>query len=843
MLAALALSFLSTLTLKAADQPNVLLLSVDDLKPLIGAYGFDEIPTPNMDRLAARGTTMLNNHCQQAVCAPSRMSMFTGLRPDSTKVWDLRTQIQDSNPDAVTMQQWFKEAGYTTAGSGKVMHGARNEHPESWSIPFTHKKKLPFNEAYPVPAHDNAYYQNEKSHAVQKEMDAKGITHWKERFEYLRKHDAQPAMECLDLPDDAYVDGALAVWASDLLEQFAKSKEPFFLTVGFAKPHLPFVAPKKYWDMFDPDEIDLAEFREQAKDSPDFAYHKFGELRSYTGIPDEWNQSLDDELQRDLIHGYYACVAYVDAQIGKVLDTLDSTGLADNTIVVLWGDHGYHLGDHGMWNKHSNFEQATFAPLIISAPGYKGGQKAEGMTEMVDIFPTLVELAHLDSPYALEGESLVPVMADPSATVKDYSISQYPRGQGRMGYTLRSPRYRLVMWMSNDWRTTDPYREDLLSAVELYDYQKDPNETVNLANDPAYQDELAKLKAQMLEYFAQYAIEPEPVPAYTGASKQPSAGGDLFSLEALDASQIDLRFATAKKSPEGIQVHFENVPKWPSIEFIAKEGMPWDVSSFSQVDIEITNHSPYTVRTAAWIANPGDSGKAPKRNSAKLDIPAGQTTTLTIPIDPAQYALDLRNIKTIRLFVDKLQGSVDYTIHSVKGSGSPTGGAVSAPQAAKSTPTNSGPAAKIGASGALLDLSDANQLKTDLRFASISDANDGVVMDFDLSPKWPSVDFFAQGGNWDLSQYRFVEATITNLNSSKERVFVYLSNPYEDFRNKKKLGSGKVDLNPGESKTIRLNLAEVSPDFDLSDVEAFRVFTGKHQAPVKLKLSSLQAVQ
>ncbi len=486
------------------DQPNVLLLVVDDLKPVLGAYGNDEIPTPNIDRLAAQGTVMQNNYCQQAICAASRMSMFTGLRPDSTKVWDLNTFIEDSNPKAKTMQQVFKESGYTTAGAGKVMHGSKNHSKQSWSTPFTYNRELPYNPDHPIPAHDSAYYQNENTHKVYDQMNASGLKGWGARNKYMQQHDAMPATECLDLPDDAYLDGALANWANANLEEYARTGESFFLTVGFSKPHLPFAAPKKYWDMFDRQDIELAEFQEHAKGSPGFAYHPFAELRAYTDIPSEWSQPISDVQQAELIHGYYACVAYIDAQIGKILDTLHETGLDKNTIVVLWGDHGFHLGDHGLWTKHTNFENATEAPLIISAPGFSGGKNAKSMTESVDIFPTLIDLTGLEAPYELEGVSLVPVMKDEDASVKDYSISQFPGWKNRMGYALRDPQYRMIIWMKNDWRTSMPYSDSFVETIELYDYEADPLESVNLANDPDYKEVRAMLEQEMIEYFAQH---------------------------------------------------------------------------------------------------------------------------------------------------------------------------------------------------------------------------------------------------------------------------------------------------------------------------------------------------
>ena len=846
----LALFALSAVTHAQENKPNVVFLSVDDLKPILGAYGFEQVKTPNIDRLGEEGTTMLNTYCQQAICAPSRMSTFTGLRPDSTKVWDLRTQIQDSNPEAVTIQQIFKEAGYTSAGAGKVMHGARSEHPPSWSVPFTSQRKLPFNKNYPIPAHDSAFYQNEHSQEVYQELEASGINHWKKRFNYLREHDAMPSTESMDLPDDAYVDGALAVWATDLLKEYATTGEPFFLTVGFTKPHLPFVAPKKYWDLFDRDEIDLAPFRERAADSPDFAYHNFGELRSYTDITSNWNEDVDDAKQRELIHGYYACVAFIDAQIGKILDTLEETGLAENTIVVLWGDHGYHLGDHGLWNKHSNFEEATHAPLIISAPGFKGGQKATGMTEFVDVFPTLIELAGLKAPYKLEGESLVPVMEDPSTELKEYAISQYPRGGGRMGYALRTDRYRLVMWMKFNWRSTMPFNPAAVEAVELYDYETDPLETVNYANDPAYADVLADLESKMREYFARYAEEPKPVVDVEVESEtvEPESSGTVVDLATVDPSSVGTRFASVSKANGKLVIDFEHSPKWPSVDIFAPSGQSWDLSDYGTVDVKLTNNSAFDVKTVAYLANEGDSNRTKKRVGGSADIPAGGTKTIRIDLKSEDYSFNSSQVGWLRIFVNKLQGPAKFTVDSVTANGSPGG----TRPTAKAQPTSTAPAAQTNSgnviypppNGQLLDLSDPSKLLTDLRFSKVTgDGNGGLELEFELSPKWPSVSFFAgKGVVWDLSDYTAVEVTMTNPGDQNELMFTYVANPFEDYRNKKTSGSGKVVFGPGETKTIRIPLTGVK-DFNPAQVDSVRVFTGKHKAAFKMKLESVRVIR
>jgi arylsulfatase A-like enzyme len=487
------LAFSSPSFLRAEKKPlNVLFLCMDDLKPELGCYGMKEMKTPNIDHLAERGVLFEHHYVQEAVCAPSRMSTFSGMRPDRTRVWDLKTNLLDVRPDAQTMQEFFKKHGYTTAGCGKVMHGAKNEHPPSWTIPFCHDDQLPYSADYAPPADDQ--YQAPAIHKAFEKLETLDIKGYAPRKKWLAKQGARPATECLDVPDDAYADGAMAKWATQQLQSFKKSGKPFFLTVGFHKPHLPFVAPKKYWDLYDPKKIDLASFQKHAKNSPAYAYHNWGELRAYSDMPKKGD--LTPEQQLHLIHAYQACVSYVDAQVGQVLQALQETGLASNTVVVLWGDHGWHLGDHGLWCKHSNFEQATHSPLIISAPGYASG-RASGMVESIDMFPTLCELAGLPSPSFLEGKSLKPILKDPSKTVKPFSLSQFPRWDKYMGYALRTPRYRLVVWMKKEIVNRDHFDPDLIESIELYDYQTDPLETINQAQNPEYKT----IKEDLLNLF------------------------------------------------------------------------------------------------------------------------------------------------------------------------------------------------------------------------------------------------------------------------------------------------------------------------------------------------------
>ena len=484
----------------SAKHPNILMIPVDDLKPLLGCYGDKTIHTPNIDRLAARGTRFLNNACQQAVCGPTRASLLTGLYPDATGVWDLDTPMRSVHPDVLTLPQYLRQQGYETTGVGKTFHApgcTDNKYDEpSWSIPYASEKVSVDPLTGPFL---NGYRKPETLEAVRKGNEAiKGQTFKSHSARSVALTNAAgpkaaPATECMDVPDNAYFDGALAEAGCRLLEKLAANGKPFFLSVGFIKPHLPFVAPKKYWDLYDRSTITLAPFQQHAKDGPKLAYHTFGELRAYSDIQDVGD--LTPEQQKELIHGYRACVSYTDAQIGKLLDKLDALGIAGNTIVCLWGDHGWHLGDHNLWCKHTNFENATRAPLILAAPGKPRGNACSGLTGHIDVFPTICDLAGLPVPQHLPGKSLSPLLSDPSRSVREAVLSQFPRsidGKPVMGYALRDQRYRYVKWLQMNYRQGE--REGLLVATELYDYDADPLETINLAAHPEQAQTVARFE-------------------------------------------------------------------------------------------------------------------------------------------------------------------------------------------------------------------------------------------------------------------------------------------------------------------------------------------------------------
>ena len=402
----------------------------------------------------------------------------------------------------MTLPQLFKNNGYFVQGMGKSYHGSLDDAP-SWSVPWG----TPKADTYARP-------ENVKLNARRFGVDPDGDNHPEAKAKGKGKAKAQtaasaaptipdsmpaqknirgPAFESAEVPDNFFQDGKVAELAVSTLQDMSKKNEPFFLAVGFVKPHLPQVAPKKYWDLYDPAKIELAPNKFRPKDAPDYAILPGGELRNYHGIPEG---SIPDDLARQLKHGYYASISYMDAQVGKLLDKLDRLDLRKNTIVVLWGDHGWKLGEHDAWCKHTTTENDTNTALLLSVPGMKhAGAKTKSIVEFVDIYPTLAELAGLPLPKHLEGLSFKPVMDEPTRAWKSAAFSQYPRSAGRsgagqlMGYSMRTERYRFTVWVGRDDHTK-------IDAIELYDHQLDPQENFNVAKAPANGELVEQLMGQ-----------------------------------------------------------------------------------------------------------------------------------------------------------------------------------------------------------------------------------------------------------------------------------------------------------------------------------------------------------
>ncbi|HEY8561636.1 MAG TPA: sulfatase [Pyrinomonadaceae bacterium] len=437
---------------------NVLFVAIDDLRPELGCYGSPTVKSPHIDRLASRGLLFERAYSQQAVCNPSRASLLTGRRPDTTKVYDLETNFRTALPGIATLPQHFKSNGYFTQCFGKIFHdGIEDE--ASWSAP-----------KYPARNAGMQYIDTARLVELKKERggDLTGVeiptTTWKKRESW----------QAVDVPDNSLQDGKCAELAVEALSKLKNDK--FFLALGFQKPHLPFVAPQKYFDLYPPETIKPADNPDVPKDSPPIALHPWTELRGYADIPK--TGPLGADKQRELIRGYYASTSYADAQLGRVLDELDRLKLTDKTIVVLWGDHGFHLGEHNLWAKTSNFELDARAPFILSSPDQKTkGAKTRALVELVDIYPSLCELCGLPTPDGLEGTSVVPLLEDPEKKWKKAAFTQFPRTvpeskQRVMGRTVRTDRYRYTEWAEDG---------KVPVAVELYDHRRDPNETANIA--------------------------------------------------------------------------------------------------------------------------------------------------------------------------------------------------------------------------------------------------------------------------------------------------------------------------------------------------------------------------
>lgn len=454
----------------AAAPPNVLFIAYDDLRPTLACYGDPLAITPNFDRLAAQGTLFERAYCQLAVCAPSRLSLLTGRRPDTIKVWDLKTHFREEIPHLVTLPQHFKNNGYHSRAIGKILHGSSVSKfdPPSWS--------------------EDPMYDDGRRHS------------WRYAAPENLKVDTlkRTATEAEDVPDSVFVDGKVCDEAEQALVTFKGTGQPFFLAIGFRKPHLPFVAPKKYWDLYDRSQIPSPPSRENPSGAPEFGTRTWRELEGYTDIPMDL-AAISDEQVQELRHGYYACVSYVDALLGRLLDKLEELALDGNTIICLWGDHGFHLGEQGLWTKANNYELSARVPLIVYDPRRPAnGARSSALVELVDLYPTLADLCALEVSAELEGLSFAPLLENPVLPWKTAAFHQYPRDYVEikhkrhgdvMGYALRTSRYRYVQW--KDWEFGDILKE------ELYDQEIDPHEMRNLAHNPENKQLVEQLRGQL----------------------------------------------------------------------------------------------------------------------------------------------------------------------------------------------------------------------------------------------------------------------------------------------------------------------------------------------------------
>ena len=471
---------------RADDRPNVLMIWADDLRPEIASFGAAGMHTPNLDRLAARSVRFDRAYCNIPVCGASRASIMTGLRGTPTRFTDYLSRADEDAPQATTLNELFQKAGYASEGYGKIYHHDRDS-ANGWD----RWERFSSWPGYFDPENIAIYEQN-------KAKDARLLG---------------PPTEISPADDAELSDGKIARKAAERLRALAKEGEPFFLAAGFFKPHLPFVAPKKYWDLYPEDEIELPGNWAQRPDGvPSWAFAGFGELRVYDEIPQQGSVSVAQAKR--LIRGYRAAVSFIDAQLGLLLDALDESGAADNTVVMLLGDHGFNLGEHGMWCKHCTFETSMRTPLLIAAPGtegFAGGVGTDALAEFVDIYPTLAELAGVDvSGQPLAGVSLVPVLADPEASVREAAVGRWQSGE-----TVRTDRYRYTEYLSDGGHR---------NAEMLYDHDADPAENVNVVADPALADTVADLRATLAEVRAADEAE-ELAAARAAAEKRAAAAG------------------------------------------------------------------------------------------------------------------------------------------------------------------------------------------------------------------------------------------------------------------------------------------------------------------------------
>ena len=451
------------------DRPNILFIGVDDLRPELNCYGESHMITPNIDRIALRGTLFNNAYCQQAVCSPSRNSLLTGLRPDKIGIYDLFTFFRSKIPNAVTIPQMFKLNGYQTESVGKIFHTSHGNYNDTLSWNKIHDITKILKKIKRLRNGDTTDLQSSYP-----KINGKKLPFY-----------ASPA------PEKQMTDAVISKIAVQRLKILSKTRRPFFLAVGFVKPHLPFVAPKKYWNLYNASEIKIPK-RISPNNIPDFSLNNSGELRKYHGIPQTKESIyLSNELSRKLIHGYRASVSFIDSQIGKLLNTLENNNLIENTVIIIWGDHGFKLGEFGLWCKHSNCELDTRAPLIISAPGFKKGEKTDAITEFIDIYPTLCDLAGFEIFNGLDGKSLLPILKNPNENVKEFAISQYPRGKDLgydhkkeiMGYSITDGNLRYISWQLYE-------NKNKILAEELYSLDSVRSSHINLVNVKEYKNKL-----------------------------------------------------------------------------------------------------------------------------------------------------------------------------------------------------------------------------------------------------------------------------------------------------------------------------------------------------------------
>ncbi len=452
-----------------SEKQNILFISIDDFRPKISSYGETKMITPNIDKLASEGLQFNNAYTNIAVCGASRASLMTGIRPSLNRFNDFSSRAQVDTPQAISLNQLFMDNGYETISYGKIYHHS-DDFQQHWSEKDKGQIQSDFQDPKSIVRVNNA-----------------------EKGEYGNKN---LTYEYPDVDDYAYNDGKITQNAIYKLKELKKDDQPFFMAVGYVSPHLPFIQPKKYWDMYDHDSIQLADNSYQPENSPFIAIeaqHNSAELRkNYLDIPAQGK--LDDDLARNLIHGYYASVSYMDALIGELIKELDDLGLRDNTTIILWSDHGYFLGEHGFWCKHSTFHEAVKIPFIMSSPGYAKNQITDSFTELVDVYPTLCELANITPPDYIHGKSLTPVLKNPSIQLKDEIYTRYKQGEAVI---------------DANYSYTEFYRGKTYVGNMMYDMKTDLKQNIDISKIPA-NAKLVKMYSQKLKVMRNF-VDKDPI--------------------------------------------------------------------------------------------------------------------------------------------------------------------------------------------------------------------------------------------------------------------------------------------------------------------------------------------
>lgn len=464
-------------------QYNVLMLASDDMRPDIGAYGSTQVITPNLDQLAAEGLLFERAYCQMAICMASRASLMSGYRPNEGELWK-NGPLFKHIPDALSINQHFYNNGFETVGMGKLYHYGTDK-IKGWSKGYYSPRDVWPGRGYAMP----------NSFALVEQFNSKQAKNIRPNTKSIRLG-LGPAYEAADHPQDPYFDGLVAQRAIQELKRLKTINKPFFMGVGFIKPHLPFNAPQKYWDLYDPQKLVLPDAETAPLNSSELGHTWWAELRGYVGIPKKGPISERDA--RTLTHGYYACISYIDNYIGMILDELKRLELDKNTIVVYWSDHGFKLGEYGMWCKHTNFEIDTRVPLIIRVPGMKNkGSTTKALSELVDIYPTLCELAGIEKPQHLQGHSLAPIIDGTRGDVKGAAFSQFPANndlrKNIMGYSMRTHQYRYTEWVHLDTHE--------IKARELYDHSQSSLEMINIYEQNKDKDFTKTLSKKLRRHF------------------------------------------------------------------------------------------------------------------------------------------------------------------------------------------------------------------------------------------------------------------------------------------------------------------------------------------------------